>query len=162
MAKEDAVVKSTPVVSDAQLADIQSFDDAIQLVQDVFGGRLIDVSSEMGTGFRILENKDLLVGVPFIIIRVTENEGDYQDSFVSLTLVTQKNEKYVLNDGSTGIRAQVLDYFTRNPDRVGDPILVKSGLRKSEYYFNENTREVSNKPQPGFSPAATYYLDLSA
>lgn len=139
----------TPMVSDAQLAEISSFDDALALVGDVFGGEVIEADKELGTGFALLEDKNRLIGVALIIIKAEMHTGDHGD-FVTLHVVTSDGRKYIVNDGSTGIREQILALWARVPAMRGKPIMVRQGLRRSDYVH----------PEAG--PATTFYLNTSA
>ncbi len=171
----------TPAVrlSDDELANVASFQDAMNLVNERFGGEIIDVAQELGTGFSVLDDKARLIGVPFIILEARESEGDYTrngepGTFVSLTLVCDDRKgggKFIVNDGGTGIRDQLLSYWKNNPDKCGTtaegmhystvPFLVRNGLSRSSYYRDPKTGDVSRKQQDGYEPAETYYLDLT-
>lgn len=135
-----------------ELAAVTSFDDALTLVVDKLGQGGVHLASDViGDGFKLLDNKDLLIGVPMLLVSWDFNIGDHGE-FVSARVVTQTNQKYVLNDGSTGIRDQLIAYSTKYNKRAG--LLVQKGLRRSNYvYKNEKGEDV---------PATTYYLDVSA
>jgi hypothetical protein len=104
------------------------------------------------------EKKDTLLGVPFIITGIRVNQGDF-GPFVSITGVDENERNFVINDGSTGIAAQMLSVVqTYGTDK---PILVKNGLRKSEYYVDKETNRVVGKnPTENSFKATTYYLDI--
>jgi hypothetical protein len=59
-----------------------------------------------------LKAKEDLVGIPFIITLARFNQGKGKSDFVSLEAVTADDQAIVLNDGSTGIRRQVVAYLT--------------------------------------------------
>lgn len=65
------------------------------------------------TQSRDIADKSELVGVPFVITaaRFSRSEKGNGD-FVSLEITTQDNRMLVVNDGSTGIRRQVVAYMT--------------------------------------------------
>src|SRR5215469_10341469 len=89
-----------------ELGSINSWDElalAIGVKTDV----LTKDISEYGTGYSVLNNKDRLIDVPFIILDYRFNLGD-QGTFVSMNVMTKGNEKLIVNDGSTGIRDQLL------------------------------------------------------
>lgn len=141
-----------------------SFDDLLPDVAIVKGYALTD--------------KEQLKGVPFIIRNVTIRYGGmFKDGtvrdYVSCESVTKSNAPIVFNDGSTGIRRQMIQYLQTqglidadrdpdlplvilksNPDGSGTamnfegmrPLLCPRGLRSSEY-ANEYTDE-----------GVTYYL----
>jgi hypothetical protein len=109
-------------------------------------------AAEYGTGFEVLDKdaKGQLVGVPFIVLDWTLNEGDFGE-FVSLRLVTQDNRKLIVNDGSTGIAKQIREIAEVGEQRA---LYVKKGLRRSDYEYT--AKDGSKKP------ATTFYLDTSA
>lgn len=115
---------------------------------------------------RIIENKNELIGTPFGITSATFRSTEYADTdrdYVSLEiLIFETGELAVLNDGSTGIRRQIVNYLqskellTNNDPDLAVPagdlqgphnirLKVPHGLRVSEYE-NEHGK------------AATYYL----
>jgi hypothetical protein len=151
--------------SDDELGAISTFEDAARLL--VEHGVSVESYSDYGTGFALVPDKDkgTLVGVGFIVLRWRFNdEGDF-GTFVSAEIVTAHNEKYVLNDGSTGICAQ-LQAVTDKRIADGHPqpwagLVVKDGLRRSDYFFNSKTGDKANKPgehPKDWAPASTYYL----
>jgi len=135
-------------LSSADLASINSFDDATRLINEKLGGQVADVQ-ELGDGFALLDNKDTLIGVPFIILQSVFRKGDY-GPYVSCHVVTQDGRKFIINDGSAGIRDQISMLWERKPETKGKPIACRNGLRKSTY----------NHPVHG--PSVTFYLDTSA
>lgn len=58
------------------------------------------------------EGKSLLAGVPFMIIGIAFRYSDTgeRDDYASLTIVAKDIGDAILNDGSTGIRRQIMDY----------------------------------------------------
>lgn len=114
---------------DADLRSIGSYEDALKLAEEVHGN-VVDISEELGSGFAILEDKDKLKGVEFVLIQWRFSSGDF-GTFVSAGLVTKHGEKYILNDGSTGIYESLLEY-SQNTKRFGG-MKVPKGLRVSEY-----------------------------
>lgn len=59
-----------------------------------------------------LTDKEALIGVPFVITRVVFRAGDYQDTeYVSVEATARSLGQVVFNDGSTGIRRQLLSYL---------------------------------------------------
>lgn len=149
------VARTVPQVSDDQLAEISSFDDALALINDAFGGVVVEADKTLGNGFAVLDDKNKLIGVPFVAVKIQENKSELNDGglFVSLFVVTEDGRKYVVNDGSTGIFAQVQELWKRKPELVGLPIMVRRGLRRSDYTYMDGDKA---------KPATTYYLDTSA
>jgi|ERR1041385_275526 hypothetical protein len=157
---------------DDELRAVTSFEDAMALLVQTYGGVESITDFELGNGFKIAtdDEKNRLVGVSFIILHFQFNEGDYGD-FVSVTLVTQHGDRIVLNDGSTGIYEQLKD--VARTGRYGG-IAVPHGLRKSEYDTcpdcgkprpqsattcrNERCESTSEKRATG----ATFYLDVTS
>lgn len=135
-------------LSSNELASINSFDDALSIINEKMGGQVAEVS-DLGDGFSVLENKETLIGTPFIIVQSVFRDGDY-GPYVSCHVVTQDGRKLILNDGSTGVRDQIAMLWERKPEMKGRPIVCRKGLRKSTY----------NHPQHG--PSTTFYLDTSA
>lgn len=155
--QDDAsVAVSTPKVSEGMLADIGSFDDALALVNDVFGGHVVEADKELGSGFSLLDDKNRLIGVPFVAVKIDfhKSELNEEGEFVTLHVVTQDGRKHVVNDGSSGIYAQIKELWSRKPDLVGLPLMVRRGLRRSDYTYMDDKGNAK--------PATTFYLDTSA
>jgi len=143
--------------SDETLAGIRSFSDAIGVLKD--SGIVPESASDYGTGFHVAD-KATLVGVPFVALAWRFNTGAYERApgevgdFVSVECVTERGDKVVINDGSTGICRQ-LRAITDQREMRGHAtpqhgLLCERGLAKSEYeYVDDKGRK---------SPAATYYL----
>ncbi|HWV44407.1 MAG TPA: hypothetical protein VN039_00025 [Nitrospira sp.] len=144
----DSVVPTVPqvILSEDDLGAVQSFADAMQLMQDA----RVDVVStdDLGDGFVVLptDGKASLVGVPFIILNMRFHTGDMGE-FVILHVVTEDGRKLIVNDGSTGIRDQCKGY-ARNNRTQG--ILCKRGLTRSDYTYEDDKGKSI--------PATTYYL----
>ena len=70
-------------------------------------------------------------------------------------------KRYVINDGSTGIRAQLQEFTKRTGQQAN--MVVRNGLRKSEYRIDKETKKPVSRGYEGpTEPAVTYYLDTSA
>lgn len=140
---------NTPVLSDVDaMEQVTSWSDAIATIQSQ--GIEVTVVDE----FTLVE-KDVLVGKPFVVLSYSFSAGSYSKSFVSVRVMTEQNEKLVFNDGSTGVR----DQLQRLADKgIQTGILCSHGLRVSEFFYNEDTKETSNVPKDGFKPASTFYL----
>lgn len=140
--------------SDAELRGISSFEDALRLAEEKYGS-IIDAAEEIGSGFVMVDNKDKLVGEPFVILSFSFPEGDFLDEngnpghYAVVRLVTKHGDRLVLTDGSHGIYQQLEDFHIRS-GRTGG-LLVNGGLRKSEY-----KTEVNGVMQR----AVTYYLNV--
>jgi hypothetical protein len=141
--------RNSDVYDATELRGISSFEDAQALVKERYGD-ILDVEKEMGTGFKVLNgpDKDRLVGTRFIILSMDFNEGD-MGPFVSFLAVTEDNQKFVVNDGSTGLYKQLEEYALRGGKPGG--LYVPGGLRRSDY-----ETEVGGK----MTKASTYYLNI--
>lgn len=131
--------------TDDQLRSITNPQDALKLAASI-DGPVSDLSSVLGTGFRVLDDKSKLLGVPFLILDWRFNEGDAGE-FVSIMLMTETH-KFIINDGSSGIFAQLRNIPVRS-------YMVNGGLRVSRYKVeitDPKTGEVRQKD------AETYYL----
>ena len=89
---------------------------------------------------KVIDPRATLIGVPFIITS-WEFEDSKTGPYVRVECLTEDNRKVNFVDGSTGIYAQA----TLVRPRLSTPILVKRGLRVSEYEY-EGT------------PVSTYYF----
>lgn len=173
------IVTTVPArFSDEILGAIDSFDAAMGLAEDTFGG--VTFAHEeplLGNGFRVANDEDKLhlVGVPLLLLDWTFNESDFgQDRDWVMIHAIQRGDtgqaiKWVISDGGTGI-AKDLQSFTEKTGREGG-LLVKKGLRVSKYYIdNDSGKALSKKEVRQYmidSPkklgeAATWYLDTSA
>jgi hypothetical protein len=118
-------------IDDDTLRELHSFDDAMQLATELHGS-VEDIADEIGNGFVVLKDKSKLIGQKCLFIEWRFLDGDYgDDGFVAVTVMTARNEKFILTDGSTGIRDQLRD-LTARTGRYGG-YLVNSGLRVSQY-----------------------------
>lgn len=127
---------------DVLLRGIASFDDAVKLAADVWGG-ITPAGEHIGNGFSVVpkDQKGRLIGVPFLIMAMKFHDGDFGE-YVSMILVTANGDRLILNDGSTGIfyQARTLVELT---GRSGG-FSVSDGLRVSEY----DTCAECGKPRP--------------
>lgn len=155
---------------DADMRAISNYEEAVALAEAVHGS-VIDIAQELGTGFALLEDKGKLEDVEFVLLQWRFNAGDF-GGFVSAGLVTINGDKYIINDGSTGIMAQLME-LTQETKRFGG-VKVANGLRASRYptcpecgkpmsldeveCSNERCDYEGDKRGKG----ETYYLNLSA
>lgn len=58
----------------------------------------------------LVKDKRDLVGTPLVITRITFSPGDFKTGFVSLEATLDDDRRIVFNDGSTGVRRQILAY----------------------------------------------------
>lgn len=155
-----AVLNDPTTFDDRDLRAIEDWNSVLTLFQDR------EIAAEeigiYGTGFKVLSRaeKDRLCGVPFMLLEWRFNKGDYRREdengnaqtalFVSAMLVTKAGEKYIINDGGTGV-CQQLVRVTDERRATGHPrpqvgLFVPDGLTRSDY------------TGPNGDPATTYYL----
>lgn len=145
-------IPATRFDDDALLA-IQSFDDAAALLasEDI---PVVAADQVIGNGFAVVNDKGFLCGVPMMLLSWHFNNGD-NGQFVSIHAVANLPGntlgKYIVNDGSTGIYAQLLKYTEKTGKTAG--LVVKRGLRRSDYTYDDNGQTKN---------ATTFYLDTSA
>lgn len=143
------------VPSAAQLRDLQSFEDAQKLIEGELGGAVVQAADVLGDGFELFTEKDKLIGLPLIFVTWQFSPGKYGEDFCTARVMAQfgKNDvrKYIINDGSTGICAQLREMTDKNAG--AKMLFAPKGLRKSEYEYTES--DGSRKP------ATTHYIDTS-
>lgn len=144
-----------PAFTRESLVAITNFDDALALAMSAAGvtspAELPLASDVLGDGFALLEDKSALVGVPLVILEWTFHESDKGGAgseFVTARVVTKDGGKYIVNDGGSGIAAQLRGFETDNGRVL--PILVEKGFRRSDYIHPEH------------GAATTFYLDTAA
>lgn len=130
------------------LRQITSFEDAVRLAGEM--GDIADATQEIGDGFTMCEDKDLLLKVPFILMQWGFTPGDYGDDYCIARVVTQTGAKLIITDGGTGFSDQLKDYEQRTGRTSG--LYVARGLRKSEY-----DKELENGETVH---GVTYYLNV--
>lgn len=153
-ATEGATTEMVVKLSDEALTGITSFDDALALLAETYGGSEIKVASEvLGDGFGLLDSKDKhkLVGVMLVLVNWSFHIGE-NGEFVVARLVTENNQKLILTDGSQGICKQLSTYSANSGKYAA--MVVKQGLRRSDYTYTDDKGEEKS--------ATTYYLDVSA
>lgn len=160
----ELVAIERPIDND-QLRNVRDFSSAMELLESL-GVPLVDSSEELGTGFIKTDKKDQFVGTPFVALFWTFHEGDYgSDPFVAIHLVTRDGGRYILTDGSTGIRDELRKWTENNNGRTHG-MICESGLSKSEYKYCEqcqttNSRKANacrNCGSTKINPAFTYYM----
>lgn len=143
------VTPTAPLISDDQLAEISSFNDAVEMLARA--GIEVNRASDYGDGFDVHDKKEF-VGTPFLLIDfkvVPGEKSDYGANFVVIRLITEAGKKAILTDGSTGICDQIVRLSQRTPPVTGG-IFCEKGLDVSEYkYVAESGEE---------TPAKTYYI----
>ena len=143
------VATTQPILSDAQRADIKSFDDALAMFAQA--GMQVTSITDYGDGFEAGADKANFVNVKFLIVdmkMVLAEKSDYGSDFAVIWVVTVDGRKAILTDGGTGVCRQVETLIAR---KAALPIMCEKGLTVSEYsYTDEKGKQ---------TPAKTYYLD---
>lgn len=142
--------------TEADLDSIESIQDYLEMARQN-SVEVSDASSVIGDGYAFVEDKNTLVGVPFLIVKFdfgvsSKNERRYVNAWV----ITQDGRKLKIFDQSTGILDQLTTYSAKSGKYTG--VACKHGLNKSEY-----TIEVENKKTGELEKqaATTFYLDVS-
>ncbi len=151
-------VARTQRFDDNDLRSLQSWADVSALISRE-GLEVVAADQVLGNGFALLtsDEKATLVGVPMILLDWRFNTGD-MGTFVSIMAAVKSGDtmrKVIINDGSTGICAQLETLYNRG---IVGPLLVKNGLVRSDYDY-EDTDKNGKKVM---RPATTYYLSESA
>lgn len=146
------IVESKRPFSDDELRNLDSLDSIRSLLGDKVG-----TATDLGSGFAVLDTdqKRRLVGVPLLFVFWTFNDGE-QGEFVSAHVVQLDASgkivgKFIVNDGSTGILAQLTEYTERTGSNRG--LFVPRGLRASDYTFTGDDGKEH--------PATTFYIDTT-
>lgn len=134
-----------------ELRGVDSFDAAVALAKAKLGAEsVVEAANVLGNGFTVLPTADKgkLIGVKFLMLWVDFNQGD-QGPFCSFGIVTEDDRKLIVNDGSTGIYAQLDEWYGRSSYAGG---LIVNGLRESRYTYTDD-----NGVEKG---AVTFYLNV--
>lgn len=92
--------------SDTIVDELVHWGRGVQSYDAMLAGNDVDVVE----GSDLLDKK-LLEGVPHIITRIVfRPSGKSDKNYVSVEAITKDNEQVVYNDGSTGIRRQLMNY----------------------------------------------------
>lgn len=157
-------VTQTALFTDTDYHDVKSFADAMLLLANA--GVAAESVDDYGSGLRPLEDADALIGVPFVAIEWIVRDGEYGE-YVSITYMTDRNEKGILNGGVSLV--DDFESIAKQREDVGNPeprkgLLCPRGLRKSTYFFDESTGKAlpkgesiqadGKKAKPGHS----YYI----
>jgi hypothetical protein len=142
---DDATTTVIAKVSDA-FGTVTTFAD---MMADVDSGNVVHIS-EVDDVVRLdSEDKGKLIGVPIILVSWQFKYDKVQErEYVSMAIVTDKNEKFIVTDGSTGIYEQLARYTSKLGKVV--PIFLPKGLTKSDYVTTDNEGKTIQ--------ATTFYL----
>lgn len=131
-------------IDPAQLKAVQSFDEALALI----GGmdNVTHIGDVVGDGYSLLEDKSTLAKTAFMIVEMSDHvDKDTGRVFWSLRVVTRQGDRYIVNDGGTGIAVQCAEMRDAG---ITLPVYCR-GLRRSDYIH----------PEHGAS--TTFYFDTS-
>lgn len=135
---------------------ITSFDEAVKLGEDTYGN-VLDASQELGDGFAVLSTNDKgrLMNTPMFLVSWDFHKSDVGEAkeFVSIHAITKDGQKYIINDGSSGIYAQLREFTDEHDGRKGS-FFVPRGLRESTYDYTDANGKTSK--------ATTFYLNTAA
>jgi hypothetical protein len=161
---------AVPTIDDDLLRGIVSLEDAMRVAAELYGGPAVDASELLGNGFRLVEDKNTLVGKPLFVLATKMHAGDYGE-FVTVFAVTMEhpNERVMFNDGSTGVYYDVKQLTAATG--VPGGWIIKRGLSLSEYSTcigcsrPRNARveicEVCSDESTERKKGATFYLDAA-
>src|SRR4051812_38675305 len=96
------VAKHNTRVPEEVARGFTNFEDAARYFNETEG--IIHAGDVLGDGYTILESKELLVNLPFLIIDWSEHLGD-AGPYASVRVVTSDSRKFRFSDGSSGIYA---------------------------------------------------------
>lgn len=159
--------------NDTELAAIDSWDAAMAAAKAAYGD-VVDGSDALGNGFRKADDDQMerLCGVPLLLLEWDFYPGDFGEDFVSIRVIQRLDNggiaKWIVNDGSTGIRKQLQEHqgLTGATGGLGLP----KGFRMSKFFFDPDTGKALTKQETReglikgrrMQPARTFYLDTSA
>ena len=171
--KNKELAKAQPrAFNDQMLADIDSWDVAFSAANAEYG-TIVLADRVLGNGFRIAteDDKRRLVGTPLMFLEWLEREGDFGQMVTAMVIQRLTDggiAKWVVNDGSTGICKQLIDYTAASGRRGG--LAVQHGLRESTYNIDAESGTPLTKQEEReyltsgrkMVPAHTFYIDTSA
>ena len=151
--KQIELRSANDVVVQAPMGDLRqlSFEDMNRALG------VTDSSEAIGTDQfgPILEDKRLLLGRPFVLVHWNFYKSDkivrdgVPSEFASMWVLTSTDERYIVNDGSTGIYEQLRTLTDEKG--IDSGVLCKHGLRVSEYDYTDEKGVTTQ--------AATFYID---
>lgn len=136
-------------IDEDTLSNIKTMEHASEYL-GATGSALEDLK-EYGTGFVLLEDKDRLVSTAFAILEWRFNKGE-NGTFVTVYAITDDGNKFIFNDGSSGVCRQLFRITEKRVERgEANPrrgIYCSYGLRKNTY----------NRKDDPSKTATTYHL----
>lgn len=141
-------------IDKTRLRDIETFNNAIDLLHEVKALTDDQVTELTGFGLMPGNHKEKLVGVPFVIIEFDFRIGNENSRYVECSIITTRDSRYLLRDSSRGICAQLTDlYNERVASDHPNPNLgyyARKGLTFQEFPYT--------KPNGEYVKPRTYYL----
>lgn len=131
----------------------------------------VSVGLEVSDGFERYtdEDKPKLIGTAFLILDWRRIPGD-MGMFATIRLLTEDGKRVRISDGSTGVYQQLVQIEIEREKKghkaPTQGVLVRKGLRASDYFIYKDSREVIPKdivdtvPKENKVKAVTYYLDF--
>lgn len=153
------------------LRELQTLDDVKAFLESQ-GMEFVDAAKALGTGWIRPADDEVakrdLCGVPLGIALWTVQPGDFfrpdprtgelvRSNFVSMFIITATGQRYIINDGSTGV-ARELEAYTRRTGKTGG-LWLDQGFRESPYGIDPATKRPVPRGYDGpTEPASTFYL----
>lgn len=144
--------KSDVAIVEPMLDEVETFDAAMEAIAAA-GLAVHKVNS-----FDLIEDNNELVGREFLILSWRFNADGNFGPFVSVMAIDRNNNKFVFNDGGTGVRLQLAELEDKG---IFGRVHCVKGLRRSDFRFDEKTGNVMKRSDPNYGagkPATTYYL----
>ena len=113
------IVADTITIADAEAAFLAA------------GLPVLDFASLTGDSWGEIVDKQTLVDVPFLIVDVKFNQGDFGE-YAAVLIMLKDGSRAVFTDGSSGVCQQLLRLQDMTDGRMAG-IAVRRGLKKSEY-----------------------------
>jgi hypothetical protein len=160
--RPDLAPKAKATFTDEMLERLRTADDPLQALAEIAAslGQEIEDSAAVGSVFKMVNDKTVLVGNPFTVLdwRFCES-NEYGGHFSAVRCLDNKSgELFVFTDGGSGIHDRLMAYYMRE-GRTGI-ISCEKGLSKSEYDRYED--EERTKPLIGDNGkvlrGTTYYF----
>lgn len=142
-----------------ELAHVETFEDALRLAQSLYGDLIPSYS--LGDGFVGIEDKDELLGVPFVVMGWGLGWSSFADDeqFSILRVVTQDGRKIRFSDGGSGVHRTMVERFG-TPERFV-ALVALGGLSKGEYTpRNADGSPVTDGKGKPVLKATTYRFDV--
>lgn len=145
---------STPQISQDELMKLDTFADAIDLLNEM---QVFSDSDAQPFPLMAAEYKERLVGTPFIILEAVKKPGINDTDYYEIKLVTYADEKVTIRDSSRGIYHQ-LDGMIKARSRAhrhhpNCGFYIRKGLRFTTNPYTDPATMLTTETK-------TYYLDI--